>query len=268
MHTFFYSATPCFKFTQYFAKTHLEAASNNLSSPVDHWVPQRSFSPLGNKWFQFPFIGEPLLKQSVTFTKLHCVKVKEHPNHGFSRPWPLDLCEEVSGEVVELQRKNNRLTQLTSWCKIKLKHGADAVKAWLVIWGGCYKNMWKQGKPQLFVSDFFLPSLPKLPCACPNSIRECLKRQAKTNYQTSVRSFQKRTSFLGACAEVHKPHTMHRTTNQAMLPKLLIFLNFFYHRLQIADEKLTRLVFFHLCKSAFYILDSYSVYSGSPSPPE
>lgn len=223
MHTFFYSATPCFKFTQYFAKTHLEAASNNLSSPVDHWVPQRSFSPLGNKWFQFPFIGEPLLKQSVTFTKLHCVKVKEHPNHGFSRPWPLDLCEEVSGEVVELQRKNNRLTQLTSWCKIKLKHGADAVKAWLVIWGGCYKNMWKQGKPQLFVSDFSCHHYLNCPVHVPTASENVWKGKQKQITKLQSDHSKKRTSFLGACAEVHKPHTMHRTTNQAMLPKLLIF---------------------------------------------
>lgn len=148
-----------------------------------------------------------------------------------SWPWPLDPCGEVCKKVIKLHRKQQAetahevaygKTQTWSCCCMDV----------ICSLGGCYNYMWKPGKPQLFVLWFFLPSLPKLPCTCPNSSREFLRRRyAKTNYLSS-RSFQKRTSFLGARVEVHnltlssERNTIHRTTGQEKI-----------NESQIADER-------------------------------
>lgn len=83
--------------------------------------------------------------------------------------------------------ENNRLIQLMRWCRIKHKQSWCCENR-ICNSGGCYKKTCENRASHNYLFLIFsLPSLPKVPRACPDSSRECSRRlrrrYAKTNYQ-------------------------------------------------------------------------------------
>lgn len=127
----------------------------------------------------FPFIG--VLKQSQLKQRVTSGERTSKPQLFLILTFGL-----LSGKSVRKFlnfTEDHRLIRLMRWRKIKHKYRAHVVWAWFVVWAVATITCENRASHNYFFNDFFsLPSLPKLPCTCPNNSREFLRRKyAKTN---------------------------------------------------------------------------------------
>ena len=192
------SATPCSTFTQRPVNTQLETSLVCLTT--------------GRLGVQFPFIGLTHVKASCGFTQ-----GSGQTEQFFLTP--------TFGSVWGSLRGRYWIARETTGTQSSWRGATWNTNTELIFWGHrmLQKNMWKQGRPQVFVSDCSCPHYLQCPVRVPTAAENAWEGGMQRLITTSVRSFQKkkkRTSFHGACRKEHNTQKLksgNASKNKCML---------------------------------------------------